>query len=86
MREISTGVSPVYVKSKAQMITRHLGGLKGRQLAAEKAMLRKYGNLMWQIAKRHDALPWPPKGALVTSIAIAELQARRRSRTALTRS
>jgi hypothetical protein len=75
MREISTGVSPVYVKSKAQMIARLLAGLKGRQLAAKQAELRKYGNLMWQKAKAQDALPWPPKGAPVTSIAIAELKA-----------
>ncbi len=74
IREVSIGVSPLYVASKAQMVRRILAGLKGRRLAAAKAMLRKYGNEMWQNAKRQDALPWPPKGAIVESLAIAALK------------
>jgi hypothetical protein len=74
IREVSTGVSPIYVASKAQMIRRRLAGLKGRQLAEMKAELRKYGTRMWRIAKERDALPWPRKGAVLESLAISELR------------
>ena len=74
IREVSTGVSPLFVASKAQMVRRLLAGLKGRQLAEMRAQLKKDGARMWQIARARDALPWPPKGSVIESLAISELR------------
>ena len=74
IREVSTGVSPFYVASKAQMIRRLLDGLKGRQLAEMKAQIRLHGAQMWRNVRKQNARPWPRRGAVVESLAISELK------------
>jgi hypothetical protein len=74
IREVSTGVSPTFVASKAQMIRHLLAGLKGRQLAEMKAQIKMHGASMWQIAQAHNALPWPRRGAVLESLAISVLK------------
>jgi hypothetical protein len=74
IRELSTGVSPFYVKSRAQMVRNALAGLKGAQLKAMQAELKKHENQMWQKVQVQNTMRWPPKGAVVESLAIAELK------------
>lgn len=73
IREVSTGVSPFYVPSRAQMIKDLLAHLRGRQLAEMKAEIKKDAGKMWQRVKAQNARPWPHRGAVVESLAIAQL-------------
>jgi hypothetical protein len=78
IRQLSTGVGPVKVRTKGQLFATLLAGLKGARLRAMKAEIRARGNLMWLKAKAQaqaEAVKWPPRGAVVESLAISRLDA-----------